>query len=71
MKIPDPRKHRNPDGTYNGVTYMSEMSGLSQAEIKWMWERQKVLRDTGHTVAEIKAIIKEEARSRPWEQAKP
>lgn len=36
-------KHRNIDGTYNGVTLMSEISGLSQAEIRWTWERLRHL----------------------------
>lgn len=64
MKIPDKEKHRNADGTYNGVTYMAEMSGLSLDEVKWSFARLKELRETGHTTAEIKTILKREATER-------
>lgn len=66
MKIPDPKKHQNPDGTYNGVTYMAEMSGLSEAEIQWTWNRMKELRAEGRSKDEVRRIVRDEARSRPW-----
>jgi ribosomal protein L17 len=38
---------RNPDGTYNGVKAMAQLSGLSEEEIRWTWERAKELRTAG------------------------
>lgn len=34
-------KHRNPDGTYNGVTAMAEVTGLPQGEILSLFEQVK------------------------------
>lgn len=34
-------KHRNPDGTINGVGVMSEVTGLSQTEVRSLWEQVK------------------------------
>jgi len=60
-------KHRNADGTYNGITMMSEISGLSQAEIRWTWERLRHLMHVdGKSKDEAKAIVREERKSRPW-----
>lgn len=61
-------KHRNSDGTYNGITLMAEISGLSQAEIRWTWERLRHLMHVeGRTKDEAKSIVRDEARARPWE----
>lgn len=59
---------RNPSGTYNGVKMFSDLTGLSEAEIKWTWERTKTLiNKEGKSKKEARKIIKEESRSRPWE----
>lgn len=34
-------KHRNPDGTYNGVSALADYSGLTKAEIRAIVERVK------------------------------
>lgn len=34
-------KHRNPNGTYNGVTLMAELTGLGQDEIRAIAEQVK------------------------------
>ena len=34
-------KHRNPDGTVNGVGVMSEITGLEAAEVGRIWEQVK------------------------------
>lgn len=61
-------KHVNKDGTINGVTLFSELSGLSQSEIRWMFERMKyLLHVEKRSKDEAKAIVKQEAKSRPWE----
>lgn len=62
--------HRNADGTYNGVTLMAEISGLSQDEIRWTWERLRhLIHVDGRSKDEAKAIVRDEARMRPWEAA--
>ena len=64
-------KYQNADGrTYNGVRMMSDISGLSQAEIRWTFDRLKQLMTAeGRPKAEAIEIVKDEARSRPWEVA--
>jgi uncharacterized protein YoaH (UPF0181 family) len=57
-------KHRNPDGTYNGVSAMSEMSGLSQEEIQWTWERAKELRAMGLSKEQVARALRMEARDK-------
>lgn len=57
---------KNPDGTYNGVKFMAAVSGLSEAEIAWMAARIKALIAEGKTRAEARAIVKAEARVKPW-----
>ena len=61
-------KHRNPDGTYNGVSFMAEISGLSEAEIKWTFDTTKKLLAEGRSKDETKRIIREWARHKPWER---
>lgn len=63
MKLAD---HRNEDGTYNGVTLFAELTGLSQNEIRWTFNRAQALKREGKTAAEIKAILKTEGEHRPW-----
>lgn len=60
---------RNQDGTTNGVKLMARLSGLSEAEIAWTWNRMKELRGQGMSADEAKAQIKTECASRPWEQS--
>ena len=61
-------KHRNPDGTYNGVSFMAEISGLSEAEIKWTFDTTKKLLAEGRSKGETKRIIREWAHHKPWER---
>lgn len=58
---------KNPDGTYDGAKALAAISGLSEAEIKWTFQRVKHLRDEGKSPAEVKAIVKDEVRLKPWE----
>lgn len=61
---------RNPDGTYNGVKTMAALSGLSEAEVEWTFKRIRALIvDQKKAAAEAKAIVGEEAKSKPWEKA--
>lgn len=32
-------KHKNADGTYNGVKVLSELSGLPEKEMKSLWQQ--------------------------------
>lgn len=57
-------KHRNPDGTYNGITALAELSGLSEEEIRWTWERAKELRAAGLSKEQLKRALKMEARDK-------
>jgi hypothetical protein len=60
-------RHRNADGTFDGVGLLAGLSGLDRAEVKWMFERMvQLLRVEGKSRAEAKAIIAEEAKARPW-----
>lgn len=60
-------KHRNADGTYNGVTAMAELSGLSAEEIRWAFDRLKHLMQVdGMTKDAAKAVVKAEVVGRPW-----
>lgn len=34
-------QHRNPDGTINGVGVMSDLTGLSQSAIEYIWNDVK------------------------------
>lgn len=61
VKIPDRENHRNPDGTYNGVSFMAEVSGLSQEEIAWSFARAKELAATGLRGKALAAALKIEA----------
>jgi hypothetical protein len=69
MKPSDPfAKYRNPDRpTYNGAAMLADATGLSQAEIVWTWERLKQLHQVeGRPMSEVKQIVAEESKSRPW-----
>ena len=33
------KDHQNPDGTYNGITALSELSGLSEETMKDIWAK--------------------------------
>lgn len=66
--MPTIKQFQNSDGTYNGVALMSAVTGLSQAEIKWTFDRVKYLKQVeGKSKAEIAAILREECRATPWE----
>ena len=34
-------RHRNADGTYNGVAVMADVSGLTQESVKSIWRQVK------------------------------
>ena len=34
--------HQNPDGTFNGLAVMGELSGLGESEMKKIWASVKV-----------------------------
>lgn len=59
---------KNPDGTYNGVELLSSLSGISQTEIKWTFDRLKALMKDGKSKEEAKAIVTQEAKTKPWEK---
>ncbi len=68
MRIPDPRDHQNRNGTYNGVTFFSEMTGLSQDELTWTWKRlQELMNGQKMPKEDALAIVRREQKSRPWE----
>lgn len=59
--------HRNSNGTYNGVTFFAELTGLPRAEIKWMFGRLKQLQQVeGKSKDEAVAIVKSERLSPHW-----
>lgn len=35
-------KYRNPDGTYNGIAALSDLSGLPESEVRKIWESAKL-----------------------------
>jgi len=47
---------------------MAEISGLSEAEIKWTFDTTKKLLSEGRSKDETKRIIREWARHKPWER---
>ena len=53
--------------TQNGAQLLSRLSGLSEAEIRWTFDRMKSLLASGMSNHEAKAIVKAECKSRPWE----
>lgn len=62
-------RYKNPDGSYNGIAILADLSGLSEAEIRWTAERLRhLMRVEGKTPEEAKAIVRVEAADRPWEQ---
>ncbi len=60
-------KHRNTNGTYNGVSLFAELTGLPESEIAWMAARIKELHGKGFSVEDAKKIVRAEARRKPWE----
>lgn len=59
--------YANGDGTYNGTKLMAEISGLSEAEIAWTFNRLKhLIHVDGHHKAYAREIVKAEAKSKPW-----
>lgn len=64
MRVPDKDKHRNPDGTYNGASYMAELSGLSEEEIRWSFARARELRASGLSKEQVARALRMEARDK-------
>lgn len=61
---------KNPDGkTYNGIAAMSTVAGIPQEELAWMARRIKELTVAGIPRADISAMVKAEAKEKPWEVA--
>ena len=60
---------RNPGtDTYNGIKMLAAISGLSEAEVAWTAKRmQQLIREERLPAAEAKAIVRQEAKARPWE----
>lgn len=61
-------KYANGDGTFNGASMLADLSGISDAEITWTFNRIKELLKAGKTATEAKAIVKEEAKTRPFDK---
>jgi hypothetical protein len=63
-------RYRNADrNTYNAAKMMADLSGLSQAEIVWTFNRLKnLMQYEGKTKEEAQAQVKIEAADRPWER---
>lgn len=58
---------RNANGTYNGVKALSELTGLSEAEVEWTNRRVKELVIVQKMPrSEAVAQIKREAAEKPW-----
>lgn len=57
---------QNPDGTYNGVKFFAQVTGLAEEEILWMWNRLRQLRNEGIARKEAMKIIAEETKGKPW-----
>lgn len=65
-------RNRRPDGNYNGVGVLADLTGLSRAEIAWTAERVKHLMSAGGLDAgKAKTQVAIEAKDRPWEKSKP
>src|SRR3546814_5730803 len=61
-------RHQNPDGTWNGAGVFAEITGLSQAEVQWTFDRLKHLMIVERRPrSEAKSIVSREAKGRPWE----
>lgn len=59
-------KYRNPNGTYNGVAMLHDLSGISQDEIYWTLNRLRELMRSGTPQSEAVRVVKEEAKEKPW-----
>ena len=62
---------RNPDGTYHLGRVFEQLTGglISSEETMWMAYRLRDLISRGKSKEEAKAIVAEEAKSRPWVKA--
>ena len=60
------KEFQNPNGTYNGVKMFASLTGLSEAEITWTFNRLKQLAAEGKLHEERKAIVAEEVKRKPW-----
>ena len=64
-------KFRNLDGTYDGAKAMSAWTGLRYEEVTWTAKRLKhLMHEDGKTKQEAIGIIKEESKSKPWQDSK-
>lgn len=62
---------KNPGrDTFNGIKMLAELSGLSEAEVRWTADRLKqMMHVEGRSKDEAKRIVAEEAAGRPWESS--
>ena len=64
----DMESYRNAAGTYDGEALMADLTGLSKEELKWTADRlRQLMTNEGRSKDEAVAIVREEAKSRPWE----
>ncbi|MDL2284443.1 hypothetical protein LJC19_04800 [Oxalobacter sp. OttesenSCG-928-P03] len=49
---------KNPDGTYNGARLLSRISGLSEDEVLWTWNRAKEMREDGASRDEVRKALR-------------
>src|SRR3546814_18368211 len=52
-------RHQNPDGTWNGAGVFAEITGLSQAEVQWTFDRLKHLMIVERRRSEERRVGKE------------
>lgn len=61
--------YRNPNGTYDGVAMLSDLSGIPRAEVEWTAGRlSQLIARENRPKAEALAMVKEEVKSKPWEK---
>jgi len=58
---------RNPGkDTYNGAKMLADLSGLSEAEVQWTFDRIKQLKKEGKSKQEAIDIVALESKNKPW-----
>lgn len=67
--MPDLSAAMNPDGTVNGIKFLSRAFNVSEAEVAWTCERIRVLLHEEKLPVDVaKRRVKMEALMRPWER---
>lgn len=58
---------KNPDGSYNGIHMLAQLSGLDVREVAWTANRLKQLMTVEHkSKDEARQIVATEAKGKPW-----